>query len=77
MEMFLALIQVRMSFPRSAVVGSGKKGELAPDSEEELLDAVMAREREEEDEFLQTVQQDETLKEQQAEVYFSKESGDA
>ena len=39
-------------------------------SEEELLEATMARAREEEDEFLQAVPQDVTMNERQAEVCF-------
>ena len=60
------------SFPGSAVVGSGKKGKPGRDSEEGLLEATMARAREEEDEFLQSVPQDETMKKRQVEAYFRK-----
>ena len=37
---------------------------------EELLEAAVARAREEEDEFLRAVPQDETMKERQAEQFF-------
>ena len=39
------------------------------------LEAAIARAREEEDEFLQAVPQDETMKERQAEVYFRRNPG--
>ena len=39
------------------------KGKLGGDFEQDLLEAAMARTREEEDEFLQAVSQDETMKE--------------
>ena len=53
-----------------------QKGKPGRDSEE-LLEAALARAREEEDEFFQAVPQDEGTRERQAEVYFSEESGDA
>ena len=54
------------SFPMSAVVGSGKR----VNADKELLEAAMARAREEGDEFLQAVSLDETMKERQAELFF-------
>ena len=51
----------------SSEVAQGQPGR---DSEEELLEAAMARARVEEDEFLQAVPQDETMKERQAEQFF-------
>ena len=78
-EVFQVQIQQRIDehivdpcFPRSAVVGSNKKGNPCRHPEEELLEAAMARAREEEDEFLQTVSQDDTMKERQAEVLFQR-----
>ena len=60
-------------FPRSAVVVKAtKKGNPCRHPEEELLEAAMARAREEEHEFLQTVPQDDTMKERQAEVLFQR-----
>ena len=73
-EVFQAVIQERIhepGLPRSAVVGSGKEGIPGRDCEDELVEAAMARTREE-DEFLEAVPQDETLKARQAEVYFRK-----
>ena len=73
-EVFQAVIQERIhepGLPRSAVVGSGKEGIPGRDCEEELVEAAMARTREE-DEFLEAVPQDETLKVRQAEVHFRK-----
>ena len=49
-----------------------KKGNPCRHPEEELLEAAMARAREEKDEFLQTVAQDDTMKERQAEVLFQR-----
>ena len=47
-----------------------QQGKPGRDSEGQWLEAAMGREREKEDEFLQAVSQDETIKEWQAEVYF-------
>ena len=68
---------VDQSFPRSVGVGKWQKGKPGRDCEEELLASAMALAREEEDEFLQAVPQDEIMKEWQAKVFFSEESGDA
>ena len=69
-DVFEALLQecihehiAEPNFPRSAVVGSGKRVNLAVTRDEELLA------REEEDEYLQVVPQDETMEERQADVY--------
>ena len=57
------------SLPRSAVVGSGTRVNLAVTPEEELHEAATARAREEEDEFFEVVPQDETMKERHGEVH--------
>ena len=66
--MFQALTQERI---HEHIVDCRKrqKGKPGPDSEEELLKAAMARAREE-DEFLQAVPEDETVKVRRSEVYF-------
>ena len=46
---------VEPSFPQSAVVGSGNRGKLGFDSEEELLEAATGQTRDEEDEYFQAV----------------------
>ena len=68
-EVFQVLSQQRIHehivdpcFPRSAVVGSDKKGNLCRHPEEELLKRRWHA--------LQTVPQDDTMKERQAEVLF-------
>ena len=48
----------------------GQKGKLARDPKEELIEAAMARAREEEEKFPQAVPPDDTIKERQAEVPF-------
>ena len=47
-----------------------QKGKFGLNCEDELLEAAMARARDEEDEFLQAVQQDETMKVRQTEELF-------
>ena len=52
-----------------------QKGKPGRDSEEELLEAAMARAPEEEDEFFQAVPQDETMKVRQAAVHLWRHPG--